>query len=70
MTDQEERFLDAWRRAGPELDRIRNEELRQLDEHEGTRLATLLGVVTPVGARPDSGLGEFQRWMIRWRKQL
>ena len=69
MTDQEKRFLDAWRHAGPELERIHNEELRQLDEQEGTRLATLLGVVTEVRSRSDSGLVEFQRWMMRWRKQ-
>ena len=70
MTDQEQRFIDAWRRAGPELERIRNEELRNLDEQEGTRLATLLGVVTGVRPRPDSGLLDFQRWMMRWRQQL
>ena len=69
-TEQERQWIAAWRRAGPELERIRNEELRQLDEQEGTRLATLLGVMSPVPTRSESGLMEFQRWMKRWRRQL
>ena len=69
-TEQEKQWIAAWRHAGPELERIRNEELRQLDEQEGTRRATLLGVVLPVPTHPDSGLIEFQRWMKRWRQQL
>lgn len=69
-TEQEKQWIAAWRLAGPELERIRNEELRQLDEQEGTRLATLLGVVSPVPARRESGLLEFQRWMMRWRQQM
>jgi hypothetical protein len=68
-TDQEQRFIDAWRRAGPELERMRNDELRALTEREGTRLATLLGVVTEMRPRPSSGLVDFQRWMMRWRQQ-
>jgi len=43
-TEQEKQWIAAWRTAGPELERIRNEELRNLSDGEGTRKATLLGV--------------------------
>ncbi|MEX1026836.1 MAG: hypothetical protein WD049_02340 [Candidatus Paceibacterota bacterium] len=68
-TEQEKQWIAAWRRAGPELERLRNAELRQLDEAEGTRLATFLGLAHPVVPRGDSGLLEFQRLMKKWRAQ-
>ena len=32
MTEQEKRWIEAWRIAGPELKRIRDDELRSLDD--------------------------------------
>ena len=59
-TDLERKWMAAWRNAGPELARIRNEELRNLDADAGLRL---------MGAsqcRPTySGLVTFQAWMMR-----
>ena len=43
-TEQEKQWIAAWKKAGPELERIRNQELRNLSDEEGTRKATLLGV--------------------------
>lgn len=59
-TDLEKQWLAAWRSAGPELERIRNEELQALDDTAGLRL---LGCGSD--ARPESGLIAFQAWMMR-----
>lgn len=65
MTEQEKQqlWIAAWRRAGPELERIRNEELRKLDDSAGLRL---LGCGT---GKPETqnGLVAFQSWMMRMR---
>lgn len=61
MTEQEKRWIEAWRIAGPELARIRDEELRSLDDESAIKL---LG-----GSRSNSqetnGLAVFQAWMMR-----
>lgn len=64
-TEQEKLWIAAWRKAGPELERIRKAELRQLDEKAGLR---------SLGAGRESnphahGLAIFQAWMMRWRVQ-
>jgi hypothetical protein len=43
-TENEKKWIAAWRSAGPELERIRREELANLDEEQGTRQAMMLGV--------------------------
>ena len=58
------RWVHAWQTAGPELERVRREELRQLD---GLRAVSLLCGpadyrVPPRAPRPTSGLVEQQRW--------
>jgi hypothetical protein len=45
-TEDEKKWIAAWRNAGPELERIRRQELRDLSDEEGTRQAMLLGVAT------------------------
>ena len=69
-TEQEKQWIAAWRSAGPELERIRTEELRALTEEHGTSKATLLGVFERQPLSESSGLLEFQKWMILWRKKL
>jgi hypothetical protein len=58
------RWVEAWRLAGPELERLRRAELRQLDPQRA--IALLCGEadyhVPPRQARPNSGLVEQQRW--------
>jgi hypothetical protein len=34
-TENEKKWIAAWKFAGPELERIRNEELRQMTDKEG-----------------------------------
>ncbi len=61
MTESERRWIEAWRIAGPELERIRDAELRSLDDEQSI---AMLG-----NARSDrqetSGLVIFQAWMMR-----
>lgn len=58
------RWIRAWETAGPELERLRREELRTLDRGRAIRL--LCGPadyrVPPRAPRPTSGLVEQQRW--------
>jgi hypothetical protein len=58
------RWVQAWRAAGPELERLRREELRRLDGWQAISL--LCGPadyhVPPRVARSTSGLVEQQRW--------
>ena len=61
---QGKRWVQAWREAGEELDRLRREELRQLDVPR--TIALLCGpanyTVPPRAPKPASGLEEQQRW--------
>ena len=58
------RWVQVWKQAGPRLEGIRREELRQLDPQRA--LALLCGeadyTVPPRAPRPMSGLIEQQRW--------
>lgn len=65
-TDDERRWVETWRRAGPELERIRNEELRNLDESAALRKIRVLDV--PVELLPDrrSSINELAALGRRW----
>ena len=58
------RWVQAWREAGEEMERLRREELRRLDAERA--IALLCGPadyrVAPRAPRPTSGLVEQQRW--------
>jgi hypothetical protein len=58
------RWVQAWREAGPELERLRREELRHLDVQKAISL--LCGDADyhtpPRAPKPTSGLVEQQRW--------
>ena len=58
------RWVQAWREAGAEMERLRREELRHLDAHRG--VALLCGpadyTIPPRVPRPTSGLVEQQYW--------
>lgn len=59
-TELEKQWIAAWRRAGPELERIRNDELRALDDSAGFKLLGSTNV-----QHTQSGLVTFQAWMMR-----
>jgi hypothetical protein len=58
------RWVQAWREAGPEMERIRREELRHIDGQRA--IALLCGPAdyhaAPRAPRPTSGLVEQQAW--------
>ena len=58
------KWVAAWETAGPELDRIRREELRAIDLKKA--IAALCGdydyTLPPRAPKPNSGLVEQQRW--------
>jgi len=59
-TEIEKQWIAAWRRAGPELERIRKAELQALDDSAGYKLIGAANV-----QHPQSGLVTFQAWMMR-----
>jgi hypothetical protein len=64
------RWVQTWREAGPELERIRRDELRRLDVRHA--IALLCGsadyTVPPRAPKPTSGLVEQQRWFQQLRR--
>ncbi len=58
------RWVQAWREAGREMERLRRKELRHLDAQRA--IALLCGPADyhqpPRAPRPSSGLVEQQRW--------
>jgi hypothetical protein len=69
--DRGRAWVAAWRRAGPELERVRREELRALDAYSA--IALLMGptdyTVAPRVPRPMSGLVEQQRLFQMLRRR-
>ena len=65
------RWIRAWATAGPELERLRREELRRLDPQCSIEL--LCGpadyTVAPRAPKPTSGLVEQQRWFMKARRR-
>jgi hypothetical protein len=58
------RWVQAWREAGPDMERLRRDELRRLDGYRAIEL--LCGPADyrnpPRAPRPTSGLVEQQHW--------
>ena len=71
MTESEARLIResvaAWGRAGPELERIRRAELRQMDTVRTIQAFSGMVLVTlrERGERTSSGLVEQQMWFRR-----
>jgi len=63
------RWMQAWRDAGPALERVRRDELRKLDGRRAIELLTGPADYRqePRKARPSSGLVEQQRWFMKAR---
>jgi hypothetical protein len=62
------RWVDTWRRAGIELERIRRAELQSIDTQEAVR--HLFEGFVPTPGPPTSGLVEQQVWFTRLRDRL
>jgi hypothetical protein len=65
------RWVETWKKAGPELERLRWEELRRLEPERSIEL--LCGsadyTVPPRAPKPTSGLVEQQRWFLKARSR-
>lgn len=61
-TENEKKWIAAWKLAGPELERIRNEELRQTTDEEHERSATMLGVPIELIPVRESQIGQLNFW--------
>jgi hypothetical protein len=63
-------FIDRWRRAGPELERIELRELRDFDHGKNHALVdSLLQLGCDLAIpRTTSGLVELQRWLAKARR--
>ena len=61
------RWVETWRLAGADLERIRRQELRNLDAYRAIEL--LCGRANysraPYAPRSESGLVEQQRWFMK-----
>jgi hypothetical protein len=74
MTAEEQtrakKCVDAWRRAGPELERMRREEIRHADTARSIPAFDGLfeGAVRDFPAKPMSGLVEQQRCFHRGKR--
>jgi len=69
MNDTERKWLEAWRRAGPELERVRRDAIRHADTLGAIESLTdaFRIALRDLGARTESGLVEQQRWYVRAR---
>ncbi len=61
--DEAREYVERWRKAGPELEKVRREELRRLtDDDVRAQIHALLEIGGLVACnRPSSGLVEQQR---------
>jgi len=61
------RWVEAWKEAGPELERIRSREVQEADNLKV--LAALEGAfnhaLRTMPPRPSSGLVEMQEWLAK-----
>lgn len=65
-----QKCVDAWRRAGPELERMRRKDIRQADTARSIPAFDGLfeGAIRDFPAKPTSGLVEQQRWFGRAKR--
>ena len=65
-----QKCVDAWQRAGPELERMRREDIRRADTARSIPAFDGLfeGAVRDFPAKPTSGLVEQQRCFHRGKK--
>jgi hypothetical protein len=63
------RWVETWKRAGPELEAIRRREVAGLDTLEVVEsLKSAFNLALKLPPRPTSGLVEMQRWFAKLRR--
>jgi hypothetical protein len=62
---QMQKVVEQWKQAGPELERVRKEELRRW-QYDYKTVDALLNMGDHFGkSRPTSGLVEMQKWFMK-----
>jgi hypothetical protein len=61
------RWVEAWRRAGKELENLRRTEIQSIDSREAIRQIFPSDGIPDPAAPPTSGLVEQQAWFARIR---
>ena len=66
------RWVETWKLAGADLERIHRKEIRELDTYQAIALLCGPGDYTraPRAPEPSSGLVEQQRWFIQARAAM
>ncbi|HKZ79680.1 MAG TPA: hypothetical protein VJ124_15510 [Pyrinomonadaceae bacterium] len=61
------RWVETWRLAGAELERMHRKEIRELDTYRAIELLCGPGdyTVPPRSPKPTSGLVEQQKWFMK-----
>ena len=73
MIEQEKqltlKWIECWRKAGPELERLRREDIRQADTRKAVKAfaGMVKAALRTLPARSDSGLVEQQRYFRQLR---
>jgi len=70
FTEHDIAWVAAWKKAGPALERIRNEELRRLSDDEGTAKATWLGVPLELIQPRSSTIGELSKLLLKSQNRV
>ena len=76
MTDEEKKLMkkwvETWKRAGPILEEIRKDELRNFDYKKNKQIIDemLQWAIDHAKPRLSSGLVEQQRWFMKMREKL
>jgi hypothetical protein len=68
---QMKRWVDTWKKAGPELERIREEEIRNENTIRAFEIFTGMALLATRNfpPEPNSGLVEQQRWFMKLAKK-
>lgn len=69
--EKERVWIEAWRRAGPELQQMRDEKTRNADTVRSMQIlgGMFLHAVKNYPPKPTSGLVEQQRWFQKLQSQ-
>lgn len=63
------RYVEQWRKAGPELERVRRQELRERSYDPDDADALLELGDSCRESRPSSGMVEMQKWFMKLAEQ-
>jgi hypothetical protein len=71
MNEEEIAYFRRWKELGPILEAIRDREIREADTASSIRMMqqAFRIAIRDLPPRESSGLVEWQRYMMRWRRR-